>query len=77
MTATRAATPRRCALITGIAGSQVDGSIYVLAKSSAFGASSATVLVFDRMASGNAAPRRSFTDASTGLRDGMGIALSR
>jgi hypothetical protein len=64
-------------VVTGIADSQVDGSIYVLAKPSAFEASSGTVLVFDRMASGNVAPRRSFTDASTGLRDGMGIALSR
>lgn len=64
-------------VITGIAVSQVDGSIYVLAKSSEFSATSANILVFDRLASGNVAPKRTFTDASTGLQDGMGIAISR
>jgi hypothetical protein len=62
-------------VITGLAASPVDGNLYVLAKSAEFG-SAGTVLVFGRTASGNASPLRSFTDASTGLSGGMGIALA-
>jgi hypothetical protein len=61
-------------VVTGIAVSQVDGSIYALSKPSQFG-SPGTIRVFDRFANGNAAPRRDFTDATTGLRDAMGIAI--
>jgi hypothetical protein len=60
--------------VTGIADSQRDGSIYALAKPTRSG-DPATVLVFDRLANGNVAPLRSFTDAGTGLRDGLGIAI--
>ncbi len=62
-------------VITGIADSQVDGNIYVMAKADEFDGPG-TVLVFDRLANGNVAPRRSFTDAATGFRSAMGIALT-
>jgi hypothetical protein len=61
-------------VVTGIADSQRDGSIYTLAKPMQF-SSPGTVLVFDRLANGNVAPLRSFTDAGTGLRDALGIAI--
>jgi hypothetical protein len=62
-------------VVTGIAGSQIDGSLYVLSKATQFD-SPGTVLVFDRLASGNVAPRRSFTDAGSGLRSALGIAIT-
>ncbi|MFB9247772.1 hypothetical protein ACFFWE_05995 [Sphaerisporangium melleum] len=62
-------------VITGIAGSQVDGTIYVLTKAAAFN-SPGSILAFDRLADGDTPPRRVFTDGGTALRDGMGIALS-
>ena len=61
-------------VVTGIAASRIDGSVYVMARPSQFD-SSGTMLVFDRFASGNSAPRRRFTDAVTGLRDAQGIAV--
>ncbi|GIH34324.1 hypothetical protein [Microbispora amethystogenes] len=62
-------------VITGIAGSQVDGTIYVLTKAAAFN-SPGSILAFDRLAGGNTPPRRTFTDSGTGLLDGLGIAVS-
>lgn len=62
-------------VITGIAGSQVDGTIYVLTKAAPF-SSPGSILAFDRLASGNTPPRRTFTDSGTGLADGLGIAVS-
>ncbi|MET8162295.1 hypothetical protein ABZT47_38555 [Sphaerisporangium sp. NPDC005289] len=62
-------------VITGIVGSQVDGTIYVLTKAAAFDGPG-SILAFDRLADGNTPPRRTFTDGGTGLRDGMGIAVS-
>jgi len=62
-------------VVTGIAGSPVDGSIYVVAKPAVFN-TPGTVLVFDRLATGNVAPRRSFTDVNTGLVNAMGIAVT-
>lgn len=61
-------------VVTGIAVSQIDGSVYVLAKQTQFGGPG-SVLVFDRFANGNAAPARSFTDAASGFGDGLGIAV--
>lgn len=62
-------------VVTGIAGSQVDGTIYVLTKAALFD-SPGSILAFDRLAGGNTPPRRTFTDGGTGLRDGLGIAVS-
>ena len=62
-------------VVTGIADSQVDGSIYAMVKSTQFGGSGA-IKVFDRLASGNVAPLRSFTDATTGFADAQGIAIT-
>ena len=62
-------------VITGIAGSQLDGTIYAMVKSAEFDSPGA-VTAFDRLASGNAAPRRTFTDATTGFRHAEGIALT-
>ena len=72
-----AATGLAGQVVTGIANSQVDGSIYVLAKPAAFSNTPGAILVFDRMADGNVAPLRSFTDTATGFAEGMGIAISR
>ncbi|HZM78326.1 MAG TPA: hypothetical protein VFC19_21590 [Candidatus Limnocylindrales bacterium] len=62
-------------VVTGIATSRIDGSVYALVKPAQFN-SPGTVLVFDRFAGGNTAPRRRFTDAATGLRDTQGIAIT-
>ncbi|MEW9531799.1 hypothetical protein [Microbispora sp. NPDC049125] len=62
-------------VITGISGSQVDGTVYVLTKAAPFD-SPGSILAFDRLADGNTPPRRTFTDGGTGLRDGLGIAVS-
>jgi hypothetical protein len=62
-------------VVTGIAISQHTGDLFVLAKASQF-ATPASVEVFGPTASGNVAPVSSFTDASTGLVDGEGIALT-
>jgi hypothetical protein len=61
-------------VITGIADSQISGQIFVLVKAAEF-ASPASVEVFARLAAGNVAPQRSFTDAQSGLADGEGIAI--
>jgi hypothetical protein len=61
-------------VVTGIAVSKVDGSLYVLAKQAEFGGAG-TVPVFGRSANGDAASTRGFTDAETGFGDGMGIAV--
>jgi hypothetical protein len=60
-------------VVTGIAVSRVDGTIYVLAKASQLGAGS--VFAYSRFANGNAAPLRSFTDAASAFADGAGIAI--
>jgi hypothetical protein len=61
-------------VITGLAVSQVTGEIYAMLKSGEF-ESPGQIEVFGGAASGNAAPVRSFTDASTAFADAMGIAL--
>ncbi len=61
-------------VVTGIAESQKSGDVFVMVKATQFGGPAA-VEVFGRHAKGNAAPLRSFTDRSTGFRDGEGIAV--
>jgi hypothetical protein len=63
-------------MITGIATSQVDGSIYVMVKEAQFGGAG-FVGVFDPFADGDAAPMREFTDVDSVLVDAQGIALAR
>jgi hypothetical protein len=60
-------------VITGIADSQRDGTIYVMVKSSQFG--QGKISAYDRTASGDAAPMWSFTDRKSGFADGAGIAI--
>jgi len=62
-------------VITGIAISQSDGTIYVMAKSSQFGAGH--INAYSPYAQGDAAPLRSFTDANSAFTDAAGIAISR
>jgi hypothetical protein len=61
--------------MTGIADSQHTGDIYVLVKSAQF-QGPAQVEAFARLAAGNVAPLRSFTDAASGLADAEGIAIT-
>jgi hypothetical protein len=63
-------------VITGIAVSQVDGAIYAMVKIAQF-AAPGYVMVYDRFASGDAAPVRAFTDADTWFADAQGIAIGR
>jgi hypothetical protein len=62
-------------VITGVAGSQVDGTIYVMLKPTQF-SGPAVVAAFDRLASGNAAPRRTFTDSTSSFQSAQGIAIT-
>jgi hypothetical protein len=62
-------------VMTGIADSQHTGDIYVLVKSAQF-QGPAQVEAFARLAAGNVAPLRSFTDAASGLADAEGIAIT-
>ncbi len=68
------ATGLRGNVVTGIAESQKSGKVFVMVKATQFGGSAA-VEVFGRHANGNVAPLGSFTDRSTGFRDGEGIAV--
>jgi hypothetical protein len=61
-------------VVTGIAVSQISGDIFVMVKATQFGGPAA-VEVFGRLATGNVAPLRSFTDRSSGFVDGEGIAV--
>jgi hypothetical protein len=61
-------------VITGIAVSPRDGTIYAMVKSSQFGAG--YVIVFGRDAAGNARPLRSFTDSRSRFVDAEGLAVS-
>jgi len=60
-------------VLSGIAGDQHDGSIYVMRSSCSI--DRGRVLVFARFATGNAKPLRSFTDAATHFSDVVGIAV--
>jgi hypothetical protein len=61
-------------VITGIAVSPFDGTIYVMVKSSQLGTGS--VLAYSRFANGNAAPARTFTDSGSGFANAAGIAIA-
>jgi hypothetical protein len=63
-------------VITGIADSQIDGAIYAMVKNAQFGAPG-YIAVFDRFASGDAAPLRTFTDVDSSFFDAQGIALGQ
>ena len=58
-------------VITGIADSQLDGTIYAMVKTSQFG--TGQINVYGRLANGNAAPLRSFTDSASGFANAAGI----
>jgi len=60
-------------VITGIAVSQLNGQLYLLIKSSQFGAGQ--ISAFGPSAQGDVAPLRTFTDATTQLSDGAGLLL--
>jgi hypothetical protein len=63
-------------LITGLAGDQQTGEIFVLSTNS--GLSTPTMVhVYGRFANGNVPPLRSFTDRTSGLLNAQGIAFSR
>jgi hypothetical protein len=62
-------------VITGIAGSQLTGDIYVMAKGAEFLAPG-SIEVFARLANGNARPLRKFTDSATRFTEGQGIAIA-
>lgn len=62
-------------VITGLAVSQSDGTIYAMVKSSQFAAGH--INAYAQLAQGDAAPLRSFTDAGSGFADAAGIAISR
>jgi hypothetical protein len=62
--------------ITGIADSQLDGTIYAMAGTSEFGGGTGRVNAYGRLASGNAAPLRSFTDSGSGFAAAEGIAIT-
>jgi len=61
-------------VVTGLAESPHTRELFVLAKDAQFG--SGQVLVFADLAQDNAAPLRTFTDASTQLADAGGIAIA-
>jgi hypothetical protein len=66
--------------VTGIAVSQIDGTIYAMVKPASTVnsplLSTGRIDAFSRFANGNAAPVRSFTDAATGFADAAGIAVT-
>jgi hypothetical protein len=61
--------------ITGIAESQLNGTIYAMVKTSQFG--TGRIYAYGRLADGNVAPLRSFTDPGSGFANAAGIAISR
>jgi hypothetical protein len=62
--------------VTGIADSQLDGTIYAMVGTSEFGGGTGRVNAYGRLASGNAAPLRSFTDSGSGFAAAEGIAIA-
>lgn len=65
--------------ITGIADSQVDGTIYAMAQTSEFagGGGTGRINAYGRLANGNVAPMRSFTDSGSLFANAEGIAIAR
>jgi len=62
-------------VITGIADSQLNGTIYAMVKTSQLG--TGHINAYDRFADGNAAPLRSFTDGASGFANAAGIAITK
>ena len=62
-------------VVTGLADDPCQGSIYALSADSVFG-KSGQVLVFGRLAQGNVAPLRRFTEINTHLADSLGMAFA-
>jgi hypothetical protein len=62
--------------ITGIAVSQCDGTIYVLAHTSSTGFGPARVFAFRMRAHGDARPLRTFTDQRSRFAKAQGIAVN-
>ncbi len=60
-------------VITGIADSQLSGTIYAMVKTSQFG--TGRIYAYGRLADGNATPLRSFTDRGSGFANALGIAI--
>jgi hypothetical protein len=60
-------------VITGIADSQVNGTIFAMVKTSQFG--TGRIYAYGRLADGNATPLRSFTDRGSGFANALGIAI--
>jgi hypothetical protein len=65
--------------ITGIADSQADGTIYAMVQTSEFAGSGGTgrVNAYGRLANGDIAPLRSFTDSGSLFANAEGIAIAR
>lgn len=61
-------------LLTGIAVSPSNGTIYAMAKNSQFG--TGRINAYGRAATGNVAPLRSFTNSSSSFRNAEGIAVT-
>jgi hypothetical protein len=62
-------------VITGIANSQADGTIYVMVKSSQLG--QGRINAYGRWANGNVAPSWSFTDSGSGFANAAGITITK
>jgi hypothetical protein len=62
-------------VITGIADSQLNGTIYAMVKTSQFG--TGRINAYGRFANGNVAPLRSFTDRGSGFANAAGIAITK
>ena len=62
-------------VVTGLADDPCQGNIYALSADSVFG-KSGRVLVFGRLAQGNVAPLRRFTETDTHLADSRGMAFA-
>ncbi|MBV9948747.1 MAG: hypothetical protein JOZ69_18005, partial [Myxococcales bacterium] len=62
-------------VITGIASGPCTGDIYVMVKGAQF-SSASQIYVYDHLAQGDVAPKRTFTDASNAFADAEGIAIT-
>jgi hypothetical protein len=62
-------------VITGIADSQLNGTIYAMVKTSQFG--TGRINAYGRLAHGNVAPLRSFSDSGSGFANAAGIAITK
>jgi len=63
--------------ITGIAVSRCDGTIYAMVHASSSGFGAGRIVAYGRVARGNLAPLRSFTDRRTRFTDAQGLTTTR